>query len=271
VTCTTPCTAPAPHAILPAPHGCVSCPLIPPPCGTPHCACGAQAVHRVSWRASFRGTQQPTAHAAAPFMWATTPKAGPWPRSAPEALLAPNQQRYHTVAATRRQHRHVHQPLAASEGTRNEATRPSAVLRLRSRRGLALLEAVQAARATPAAAVAVPAIWPGAAMSRCFGVWQHTERSDLASERGSRRRFVAKCDTSQSQSHKILHLAATVGPTSHTVRACPDSFSCLRARRESPARGLLVKSNVYPTSSCMGWPQRAGVFRQPCCGSASRA
>jgi hypothetical protein len=178
---------------------------------------------------------------------------------------------YCCSTSTRRQHRHAHQPLAASEGTRNEATRPSAVLRLRSRRGLALLEAVQAARATPAAAVAVPAIWPGAAMSRCFGVWQHTERSDLASERGSRRRFVAKCDTSQSQSHKILHLAATVGPTSHTVRACPASFSCLRARRESPARGLLVKSNVYPTSSCMGWPQLAGVFRQPCCGSASRA
>jgi hypothetical protein len=31
--------------------GCTACPLIPPPCGTPHCACGAQAVHRVSWRA----------------------------------------------------------------------------------------------------------------------------------------------------------------------------------------------------------------------------
>ena len=113
--------------------------------------------------------------------------------------------------------------------------------------------------------------WPGAAMSRCFGVWQHTERSDLASERGSRRRVDAKCDTPQSQSHKILHLAATVGFTSHTVRASPASFSCLRARRESPARGLLVKSTVYPTSSCMGWPQRAGVFRQPCCGSTSRA
>jgi hypothetical protein len=166
---------------------------------------------------------------------------------------------------TLRQHTHADQPLAGREGTRHEATRPSAVLRLRSRRGLALLEAVQAARATPAAAVAVPA------MSRCFGVWQHTERSDLASERGSRRRLDAKCDTPQSQSHKILHLAATVGPTSHTVRAPPASFSCLRARRESPTRGLLVKSNVYPTSSCMGWPQRAGVFRQPCCGSASRA
>lgn len=99
----------------------------------------------------------------------------------------------------------------------------------------------RAARATPAAAVAVPAIWPGAAMSRCFGLWRHTERSDLASEGGSRRRFVAKCDTSQSQSHKILHLAATVGPTSHTVRACPASFSCLRARRESPAHGLKIK------------------------------
>src|SRR6516162_9840008 len=55
MTCTAPCTASAPHAILPAPHGCVSCPLIPPPCGTPHCACGAQAVHRVLWRTSFRG------------------------------------------------------------------------------------------------------------------------------------------------------------------------------------------------------------------------
>src|SRR5262249_43926730 len=31
------------------------CAATTPPCGTPHCACDAQAAHRISWRASVRG------------------------------------------------------------------------------------------------------------------------------------------------------------------------------------------------------------------------
>ena len=94
MTCTASCIAPVLHAILPAPHGCVSCPLIPPPCGTPHCACGAQAVHRVWWRASFLEEEHhpaPDAPLRRALFLATT--SVPLP---PARLL--NQQRYHMVA-----------------------------------------------------------------------------------------------------------------------------------------------------------------------------
>jgi hypothetical protein len=68
-------------------------------------------------------------------------------------------------------------PAGSSERTGCEGARPSAVpVCLRSLRDDALPEAVQAAAArataTKAAAVAVPAMWTGAAMSRGLGVWQ---------------------------------------------------------------------------------------------------
>jgi hypothetical protein len=68
-------------------------------------------------------------------------------------------------------------PAGSSERTGCEGARPSAVpVCLRSLRDDTLPEAVQAAAArataTKAAAVAVPAMWTGAAMSRGLGVWQ---------------------------------------------------------------------------------------------------
>jgi hypothetical protein len=68
-------------------------------------------------------------------------------------------------------------PAGSSERTGCEGARPSAVpVCLRPCRDDALSDAVQAAAAwattTKAAAVAVPAMWPGAAMSRGLGVWQ---------------------------------------------------------------------------------------------------
>ena len=68
-------------------------------------------------------------------------------------------------------------PAGSSERTGCEGARPSAVpVCLRPCRDDALSDAVQAtvagATTTKAAAVAVPAMWPGAAMSRGLGVWQ---------------------------------------------------------------------------------------------------
>ena len=68
-------------------------------------------------------------------------------------------------------------PAGSSERTGCEGARPSAVpVCLRPCRDDALSDAVQAVAAgattTKAAAVAVPAMWPGAAMSRGLGVWQ---------------------------------------------------------------------------------------------------
>jgi hypothetical protein len=68
-------------------------------------------------------------------------------------------------------------PAGSSERTGCERARPSAVpVCLRPCRDHALSDAVQAvagwATATKAAAVAVPAMWPGDAMSRGLGVWQ---------------------------------------------------------------------------------------------------
>jgi hypothetical protein len=52
----------------------------------------------------------------------------------------------------------------------------------------------------------------------------------------------------KSQGNKILHLAATVGLTSHTVRACPALFFVLGCDGNRLHRGLLGQSNVYHTN-----------------------
>jgi hypothetical protein len=72
-------------------------------------------------------------------------------------------------------------PARSSEGTGCEGARPSAVpVCLRPCRDDALSDAFQAvaawATATKAAAVAVPAMWPGAAMSRGLGVTRSAMR-----------------------------------------------------------------------------------------------